>query len=426
MQKLSFLTASDALARMKAGELTCEEYVRACIERIWAREPEVGAWQYLDPEHALAQARERDRERTRGLLHGIPFALKDVVDTAGMPTAYGSLAYGDHRPARDAACVALCRSAGAVVLGKTVTTEFAARHPGRTRNPLDPRRTPGGSSSGSAAAVADGMVTLAFGTQTVGSTIRPASYCGVYAYKPSFGLLSFSGVKHLSETFDTLGLFARSLDDLDLFRSAASGLRRRAPRRAASRAPRIAFCRTPYWDRADPTTRASLETAAKRLAAAGAEVAEVNLPEGLGRAEKIIWEIVYFEMARILAPEMREHPENLSPWIAQTIERGRNIPIETYLERLREVEELRAAGRAALERFEVVLAPSAPGEAPEGVSDTGPPIFQAPWHLMNLPAVNLPALRGPTGLPVGIQLVGHFRQDDTLFAAGRWIERRLK
>ncbi len=426
MEKLSYLTASDALARMKAGELKCEEYVRACIERIWAREPEVGAWQYLDPEYAIAQARERDRKRTRGLLHGIPLALKDIVDTADMPTAYGSLVYQNHRPAQDAACVALCRSADAVILGKTVTTEFAARHPGRTRNPLNPKHTPGGSSSGSAAAVADGMVTLAIGTQTVGSTIRPASYCGVYAYKPSFGLLSFSGVKHLSETFDTLGLFARSLDDLDLLRSATSGLDRLRPRRTPSRAPKVAFCRTPYWNRADPTTQASLETVARKLAAAGAEVVEIDLPEGFGRVEKIIWEIVYFEMARILTPEMRGHRENLSPWMAQTIEAGRKIPIDTYLARLKEVEDLRTAGRATLERFEVVLAPSAPGEAPEGVSDTGPPIFQAPWHLLNMPAINLPVLSGPTDLPVGIQLVGHFRDDDRLFAAGRWIERRLK
>jgi len=426
MDKLWLLSANDALRRMKAGKLKCEEYVRACIERVWAREAEIGAWQYFDPEYVIEQARERDRKGPLGLLHGVPIGVKDIVDTADMPTGYGSLVHQNHRPVQDAACVALCRSAGSIIFGKTVSTEFAARSPGKTRNPLDPARTPGGSSSGSAAAVADGMVTLAIGSQTVGSTIRPASYCGVYAYKPSFGLLSFSGVKHLSETFDTLGLFARSLEDLGLFRSAAMGLSNPVPRQTFSRAPHIAFCRTPYWDRVEPTTRSSLEAAAKVLAKAGANVVELDLPKGFERAEKIIWEVVHFEMVRILTPEVREHPENLSRWVTETIEKARRMPVEDYLERLGEIDDLRRAGREMLDRFDVVIAPSAAGEAPEGVSDTGPPTFQAPWQMMGMPAINLPKLRGPKGLPVGIQLIGRYRDDDTLFASARWIERSLK
>jgi len=425
MKELFRLTATEAAARIAAGKLTSEAYVRACVERVRAREPDVAAWQYIDPEYAVAQARQRDRERTRGLLHGVPVAFKDIVDTADMPTGYGSLAHLNHRPAQDAACVALCRMAGAVVMGKTVTTEFAARYPGKTRNPVNPSHTPGGSSSGSAAAVADGQVPLATGSQTAGSTIRPAAYCGVYAYKPSYGMICLSGVKHLSETFDTMGLFARSLDDLALFRDALFGLEKPAPRRTLARPPKIAFCRTPYWKRADRATQRLLTSAARTLAKAGAKVADVDLPDDFGRADEIVWGIIYFEMARILAPEWREHRDNLSPWAAETIAAARQTPIERYLGLLAEVERLRGVARAAFEGFDAVLTPAAPGEAPAGLANTGPPTFQVIWHLLNRPAINLPAFTGPKGLPIGAQIVGHFRDDDRLFAAARWIERKV-
>jgi amidase len=425
MKELYRLTASEAASRIAAGKLTSEAYVRACLERVRAREPEVAAWQYIDPEYALAQARERDRARTRGLLHGVPVAFKDIVDTADMPTGYGSLAHLNHRPTQDAACVALSRLAGAVIMGKTVTTEFAARHPGKTRNPVNPAHTPGGSSSGSAVAVADGQVTLATGSQTAGSTIRPAAYCGVYAYKPSLGLISLAGVKHLSETFDTMGLFARSLDDLALFRDTLLGLEKPQPRRTLPRPPKIAFCRTPYWKRTDRATQRLLTGTARTLAKAGAKVADVELPDDFGGAEEIVWGIIFFEMARILAPEWREHRDNLSPWAAETIATGRKTSVERYLELLREVERLRGVARAAFEGFDAVLTPAAPGEAPAGLANTGPPTFQVIWHLLNMPAINLPAFRGAKGLPIGAQVVGHFRDDDRLFAAARWIERKL-
>lgn len=427
--QLHELTASQAAAGLASGDLRSEEVVRACLHRIDAREPKVEAWQYIDPEAVLREASARDLERDErqapGVLHGVPVAFKDVVDTADMVTTYGSAIHREHRPVLDAACVALARRAGAVVMGKTVTTEFAARPPGKTRNPHDPSRTPGGSSSGSAAAVADRMVPLAIGTQTVGSTIRPASYCGIHAYKPSFGLLSFSGVRHLSETFDTLGLFARSIDDLELFRTALLSLPAHIPTEMPSRAPRIAFCRTPMWNRADEATRTHIEHAAKTLSAAGARVEEVSLAPEFATAEELIWSIVNFEMARNLADEYERHRDGLSEWARTRIEAAYEVPLAQYFARLSELERLRRLGREVVAGYDVVMTPAVPGEAPPGLDDTGPPTFQLLWHLQEMPAVTLPVFTGPHGLPVGLQLVGQVRADDQLLSTARWVERAL-
>jgi Asp-tRNA(Asn)/Glu-tRNA(Gln) amidotransferase A subunit family amidase len=255
------LSATEAARLLAARELSSEELVSSCFERIAAREPELRAWAWLDEEAALAQARSRDGEEPRGPLHGIPVGVKDVIDTADLPTAYGSPIYTGHQPARDADCVAWLREAGAVVLGKTVTTEFATYEPPPTVNPLDPARTPGGSSSGSAAAVAAGMVPLAYGTQTAGSVIRPASFCGVAGFKPSHGWRSTAGIKRLSARLDTLGLLARTVADTALLGGFA----------APSGERRVAFCRTPWWDALEDGGRVALEDAAGRL---GAEVVE--------------------------------------------------------------------------------------------------------------------------------------------------------
>lgn len=425
MKDIFRLTATEAGSKIRAGKLTSEGYVRACLERIRARDPEVAAWQFVDPEHAIAQARARDKERPRGLLHGVPVAFKDIVDTADLPTGYGSLVNPTHRPAIDAVCVALARQAGAVVMGKTVSTEYAVRHPGKTRNPLDLSRTPGGSSSGSAAAVADGQVTLATGSQTAGSTIRPGAYCGVHAFKPTYGIVPMTGIKVLSATFDTMGLFARALDDLQLFRDVLVGADKPSPHVAPPRKPRIGFCRTPAWKKTDTATQRHLTDAAKRLAKAGATVADVELPKGFENGEAVIWRIIFFEMARNLAPEWRERRENLSPWIRNTIAEALKTPMEAYLEALAEVQRLREAARDVLSGFDVFMAPAAPGEAPVGVLDTGPPTFQVPWHLLGMPALTLPLFTGAKGMPIGLQLVGHPREDDRLFAAARWVERKL-
>src|SRR5947207_4799694 len=271
------LSVRAAAQEIAAGRLSAEALTRACLDRIAAREPGVGVWHYLDPEAALAAARQRDAEPPRGPLHGIPIAVKDLIDTADMPTGYGSLIYEGHRPAADAPCVALARAAGAIVLGKTVTTEFACFTAGKTANPHNPAHTPGGSSSGSAAAVADGMVPLAFGSQTAGSIIRPAAYCGCIGYKPSYGLINRTGVKPLADSLDTLGVLARTVEDAAFFAGVLS--ERPALRHLAtpSEAPRFGLYRTPMWEQAEPATAVALDAARAALERAGAAVVELAI-----------------------------------------------------------------------------------------------------------------------------------------------------
>src|SRR5581483_10092505 len=255
------LSARAAAREIAAGRLTSEELVKACLDRIAGREEEVGAWHYLAPDAALAAARHCDGEAPRGPLHGVPIAVKDLLDTADMPTAYGSPIYAGHRPAADAACVALARAAGAVALGKTVTTEFANAHPGKTANPHNRAHTPGGSSSGSAAAVADGMVPLAFGTQTAGSIVRPAAYCGVVGYKPTYGTVNRAGAKMISDTLDTVGGLARTVQDVALFIAAVGERPELIVAQRTSQAPRVAFCRTYQWSEAQPEAVQAFEAA---------------------------------------------------------------------------------------------------------------------------------------------------------------------
>ncbi|PWG64570.1 amidase [Spiribacter halobius] len=418
------LTATMAAARIARGELTSEALVEACLERIEAREPDVAAWACLDPEHALRQARERDREAPRGPLHGIPVAFKDIIDTADLPTACGSPLYRGRQPVTDAACVARARAAGAVVLGKTVTTEFAGRYAGRTANPHDRRHSPGGSSSGSAAAVADGMVPLAIGSQTLGSVIRPAAYCGVRAYKPTFGLLSFVGVKHFAESFDTLGLMARSVEDLQAFRAALTG-GRCGPAEGAGAPPRIALCRTPYWDEVSPRGRECLESAAARLADAGAAVTELTLPAGFAEIVPALWQAVRYEAADALLAERVAGERAISRTMRELLDEGAGIAQADHLRSLATLEAARREIGGLLEGVDIVLAPSAPGEAPEGLQDTGSPTYNALWHALELPAVNLPAGTGERDLPLGVQLVARRYDDDALLRHARWCEARL-
>ncbi|HEV8680968.1 MAG TPA: amidase, partial [Stellaceae bacterium] len=272
------LSARDAAQEIAAGRLSAEALVTACLDRIAACEPVVGAWHHLDPNAALAAARRCDGSAPSGPLHGVPIAVKDLIDTADMPTGYGSTIYEGHRPSADAACVALARAAGAIVLGKTVTTEFACFTAGKTANPHNPAHTPGGSSSGSAAAVADFMVPLAFGTQTAGSIIRPAAYCGVVGYKPSFGMIPRAGVKPLADSLDTVGTMARNVADAAFFAAILGGrpvLRHLAMPEAP---PRFGFYRTPMWEAAEPSTAAALDHTREVLRHAGASVAEIAVP----------------------------------------------------------------------------------------------------------------------------------------------------
>ncbi len=414
------LSAADAVAALHAGTCSAEALVRACLDRIAADEARVEAWQYLDPAGALEQARRVDAMRPRPALGGLPVGVKDIIDTGDMPTECGSPIRRGRRPAADAACVAALRASGAVILGKTVTTEFAVYTPGKTRNPRDPARTPGGSSSGSAAAVAAAMVPVALGTQTAGSIIRPAAFCGVVGFKPTFDLLPTDGVFSLSRSLDTLGLFARSLDDLPLL-SAAMGAAIAAPRRDV--APRIGVCRTEQWALATPEARTLLEEAAARLAAAGAQVTELELPaafQGLPRAQETIMAV---EAARSLAAEGSR--DRLSEKLRALVAAGEAITPRAYEDALARAAACRRSFPSALGGVDALLTTSTPGEAPPGLDSTGDPAFNRIWTLLHVPCVHLPISSGPAGMPLGVQLVGRAGGDGALLAVAGWVHRRL-
>jgi len=415
MADLFRLSASDAAALIGEGKLTSEALVRSCLERIDARESQVKAWVHLDRDFALAQARECDKSASRGPLHGIPFAAKDIMDTADLPTEYGSPIYQGNRPTADAACVALSRAAGGVLLGKTVTTEFASRVPlGNTTNPHNPQHTPGGSSSGSAAAVGDSMVPLAFGTQTVGSVIRPAAFCGCVGYKPSYGEVSTQGVKQNTASFDTVGLFARAVEDLALFRAALTGFAAKPLAAIPVNQLKIGFCRTMFWDRAEAYTKNLLEDAARALARAGAKVADFDLGEPFKNFEAIGRRINDYEFCRALAWERNHHWSLLSEFQRNKLTAWLNISYEQYREAEAVLNRCRGHLAEAMTDIDLLLTPSAPGEAPLGLASTGDTSFNILSTWTYTPCVTLPVFSGPTGLPIGIQLIGHRNQDHRL------------
>ena len=386
------LTACAALDQIAAGQLTAEALTAACLERIALREPVVQAFAHLDPEQALAAARQRDRTPARGPLHGLPLAVKDIIDTADLPTGYGSRVYPDNRPAQDAACVALARAAGAIVLGKTVTTEFAFRAPGPTTNPHDPAHTPGGSSSGSAAAVADCMVPVAFGTQTGGSVIRPASYCGVVGYKPTFGTINRTGVKPLADSFDTVGLFARSVADVALVSTVLAGEAPERRRSEPARPERVGLCRTPSWSAAEGASRHAVEAAAETLAHSGMPVEEVALPAAFDDFNEWQSTVLRFEAFRTFAFERTAHAERLAASTHEELEAGSQIARRDYVEAKARIRECRRLIAEVFGGVDLLLAPSAPGEAPRGLESTGEADLQPP---LDRPADALPQ---PAGL----------------------------
>jgi Asp-tRNA(Asn)/Glu-tRNA(Gln) amidotransferase A subunit family amidase len=422
------LDAIEALAAMVAGRLTAEELTRACLDRIGARDSAVGAFAFLDPERALAEARSRDRARqagSPGLLNGLPFGVKDIIDTHDMPTHYGSPIHAGHRPSADAACVALAREAGAVMLGKTVTTEFALRHPGPTANPHDLAHTPGGSSSGSAAAVADLMVPIAFGTQTGGSIIRPASYCGVIGYKPSFNTINPTGVKPLAGSFDTIGLFARCVDDCAVVVGVLAGDDRGAALLEAIRPARVGLWRTPAWPHAEAATVRAVEAAAEQLARNKVIVDEIELPAEFELFLDAQSDVLRFEAARVFAFERTRRADLLSPSSREELAGGAAIPRHRYLEAQALLARCRTLFAAAIAPFDLLLSASAPGEAPAGLDNTGEAMFNRWGSGLRVPCLNLPAFTGPNGLPVGIQLMGAIDDDDRLLRAAKWIAARV-
>jgi Asp-tRNA(Asn)/Glu-tRNA(Gln) amidotransferase A subunit family amidase len=422
---LNELSATEIVRGIAAREITAAQVVGDCLSRIIAREPTVHAFAHVDPELALRQARELDRGLPRGALHGVPIGIKDVIDTADQPTEMGSPIYRGHRPVCDAASVALLRAAGAVILGKTVTCEFAGMTAGPTVNPHDPARTPGGSSSGSGAAVADLMIPAALGTQTGGSVLRPAAYCGVIGYKPTFGAFNRAGLKFAAESLDTIGLMARTIDDVALITSVLLGGKPATPVPLGA-APRIGLCRTPLWDTADPETRHAVEDAAERLAWAGATLRDITLPDEFAGLKSAARETINnYERSKSMAAEWASHRELISPKLSRCIALGMDMPHAEYLGAIELGERCRAQLPAVLEGLDILLAPCVKGEAPLGLDSTGDPGFQAIWTILHVPTMSLPTHRGPSGLPVGIQLVGARHGDQRLLACARWVWERL-
>ena len=421
MNQLLRLSAAEIVRQVHAGRITAENVVRAYIERIAERERDVQAWAHFEADGALTQARAIDTRGGRGLLAGVPVGVKDVIDTGDMPTQYNSGVYRGFRPRADAACVALVRRADGIILGKTVTTEFASRVPGPTRNPHNFEHTPGGSSSGSGAAVADFMAALAYGTQTGGSTIRPAAYCGVVGYKPSFGTINCAGMKHLAESLDTIGVIGRSIEDCALIVHAVASRPLPDFTAAIDRKPRVGLCRTSRWHEASPATHALIEDTATALAKHGAEVHDFALPGDFDRLYDTQRVIADFESARGFAWEYDHHPDLLSEHMRKTLPRSFAIPRETYAEAMQHARDCRARFVDAFADYDVLLTPSAPDEAPRGIGSTGNSLFNRNWTLLGLPCVTVPAGRGPQGLPLGVQLVGAYDDDAHVLQCAHWI-----
>jgi Asp-tRNA(Asn)/Glu-tRNA(Gln) amidotransferase A subunit family amidase len=422
---LNLLTAKEAAARLREGSATSVRLVEDCLARIDAREPAVHAWAFVDRETALRQARARDRETPRSLLHGVPVGIKDIFDTCDMPTAYGSQIYRDHRPANDTAVVALLRLAGAVILGKCVTTEFASPVPIGTRNPHDPARSPGVSSSGSAAAVADYMVPLALGSQTGGSTILPAAFCGVVGFKASLTGIDRGGIRHLRPTIDTMGFFARSVADIALLRAILTGSDPLRIGRAESRV-RVGVCRTMNWSEAQPEAVEALEAAARMLAAAGAQVADAELPDRFAGIEESFRVIVRVEGLRAMDWEARHHLSTMNHWLQRELGASERPDQAQYDKAQAHALACQQALATLFERCDAIITPSACGEAAADLVSISNSAFNRVWTLMRGPCLTVPAFTGPNGMPVGLQIVGPLGDDERTLAIADWIAARLK
>ncbi|HEY1233178.1 MAG TPA: amidase, partial [Candidatus Binatia bacterium] len=433
---LNSLSAAQAAALIRDGIISSVQLVESCLARIREIDPVIQAWAYLDPDYALAQARSADERRLTGqpvgALHGLPVAIKDIFDTADFPTEYGSAIYAGHTPSRDATVVALLRAAGAVILGKTVTTELAYFSPGKTRNPQNFEHTPGGSSSGSAAAVAAEMVPLAIGSQTNGSTIRPAAYCGIVGFKPTHGLISRYRSLALSRTLDHVGLFARSIADIALLAEQVVRYDENDPD-TESRAPipfsqiaaeepplppMFAFIKTPLWQRADEDTQAGFAEIIEQL---GSQVEEVELFPSAEQAWEWHRTIMSAEMAANLERIWEKSGDKISEQLRSQLEAGRKVLAVDYQRALRQITPMQESFVELFEqRYDAILTPAAPSAAPKGISSTGDPGFCTLWTLCGMPCVSLPLLQSSDTLPIGVQLVGARNSDAKLLRTARW------
>lgn len=434
------MPASKIAAEIRSGAITSEQVVEACLNRIAFLEGTVQAWSFLDPDYAFAQARAADRAReegqTLGLLHGVPVGIKDIFDTADMPTENGTVLHAGRQPREDATVVSLLRSAGAIILGKTVTTELAVLAPGKTRNPHHPEHTPGGSSSGSAAAVAADMVPLAIGTQTNGSIVRPASYCGVIGFKPSHGSISRYGVLHQSWHLDQIGVFAKTIEDAALLSEVIMIFDSRDPSmkpqarphlrelaaQIPSTVPRIAFVKSPVWHYADKETQAAFADLIHLLSD---NIEEIELPAIFDEAIELHRMIMEADLAISFAKEYEHGRTQLSATLRGMIERGQKVLAIQYNDAIGKVPFLSVALENIFKCYDAILTPATTGQAPHGLESTGSPIFCTIWTLCGLPAISLPLLKGPAGLPLGVQLVGRKYNDGLLLRTGNWLIKRL-
>jgi Asp-tRNA(Asn)/Glu-tRNA(Gln) amidotransferase A subunit family amidase len=426
---------TEAAEHVRDGRISAAELVRDCLARIDTVDGDVQAWAFLDGDHALRQAEAADLHRMQGKplgpLHGVPVGIKDIFDTGDMPTEFGSSIWKGRTPRADAAAVRRLRADGAIILGKTVTTEYAYFHPGKTRNPHNPAHTPGGSSSGSAAAVAAFMVPGAIGSQTNGSVIRPASFCGVVGFKPTHGLITRSGALLLSRALDHVGVFARSVEDAALLTESLAGFDEEDPdTRPVARLPlaataisepplppRIAFVKSPVWDQADASTREAFEELATAL---GEQVSEVELSSEFARAVELHRIVMEVEMAHNLRRDYEKHGAQMSDKLRQLIERGLAHKATDYMAAVAGAGPLNAAIDEVFNEYDAILTPAAPGEAPAD-GTTGNPIFNTIWTYLGTPAVTLPLLQGEAGLPVGAQLVGRRGSDARLLRTANWV-----
>lgn len=435
--ELHALTLLEALRAIREGRTSVTEYIEACSRRIAALEPQVRAFEWFEASRAMAEAEERAGGILGELpLFGIPVGVKDIIATRGIPTRMGSPIFANHVPTQSAWVVRRLEALGGLVMGKTVTTEFAFRHPGKTRNPWNVGHTPGGSSSGSAAAVAAGFVPVAIGTQTLGSVIRPAAFCGVVGYKPSFGAISRTGIHPFSATLDHVGVFARNVPDAAWFAACLMGLDNRddvtairAPQRTLSvplalreGPPRLSVVRTARWSMASEAQRTHFDETVAALRSAGAIVKEVALPKMFDGAWENAMTLMAHEALKSFAVVESRHRIRLSPKLAELLDRGRTVSAEEYSRARTRREEYRSWLDGHFEGCDAIVTIPAPGEAPEGLGNTGDATFNSLWTQAGLPAVTIPSGRGPRGLPLGLQLVGRYREDERTLQVAAWAE----
>ena len=436
----NLLSARDARDAIGQGLLSSEELVEACFARIDELEDSIGAWAHLDKAVAMEQARAADDIRFRGkpmgALHGLPVGIKDIIDTADYPTERGTVLHQGRQPERDATLVSLLKEAGAIILGKTVSTEMAVYSPGKTRNPHNPEHTPGGSSSGSAAAVSAAMVPFAVGTQTNGSVIRPASYCGVYGFKPSFARISRHGVLTQSPPLDTIGMFARSLDDLALiadvlmrFDAQDGAMTPVAPPCIGSvlaqevpANPHFAFVRTPVWDQVEAIAKDGFRELIEEVNERQEKTVDIlDLPPAFDELHEDHRKVMEADLARNFADEYSRGKDDLSVVLREMIERGQRVSDGDYDKALARQADYDALLQEILDEYDAILTPATPGPAPAGIEATGSPVMNTIWTFCGTPALNVPLLQSPEGLPFGVQLVGAKDDDARLFRSTGWL-----